>query len=85
MSPEDVERLEGRSATPGYRWVEVRDDRLTNRVRVEQVAVGAPDPEPLTDSPQGAHHIKRLIRELTGRRAALAASRIPQEKAGPAD
>ena len=49
---------------PGFRWVEVRDDRLTGRVRREQIPADAPDPETVVDSPEQVAHVRLLVERL---------------------
>lgn len=83
MGTDDDDPFEGLAVTPGFRWVEVRDDRVTSRLRWEQVRIDQPDPEPLTDSPQDANLNERLIRELNQRHADHEANRVPPNPEEP--
>lgn len=49
---------------PGQRWVEIRDDRTTHRLRWEQVPEGSPTPVTPPDSPEQITRTRDLVRDL---------------------
>jgi hypothetical protein len=51
-------------AQPGFRWIEVHDGRLTNRIRWEQIPENATDPEPVNETPEEITRTRRLVADL---------------------
>ena len=56
------------AAPPGSRWVLVRDDRLTNRIRAVQIPIDAPDPVDPGDTSEVTTRTRALMQDLLDRR-----------------
>lgn len=65
--PDEPFGVEHLPAEPGFRWVEVYDPRLTNRIAWMKVAADAPDPEPEQEFPEGIARTRRLVADLLRR------------------